>query len=571
MHSRLRALITALGLLALLAGCAPAAAPTPPPKATAPPAKAAATATAPTSKPATPAAKPAAPAATPKPATGEPRYGGTLTGWDAIEPEHLDIHQANSGGTLWPIAPVYNGLIQHHPTPPHNVVSELAQKWEAAPDGKSFTFTLAPGVKWHDGKPFTPEDVKFSLDRMWNPPSGTISPRKAVYSSIGSVETLGADKVKVNLKHPSPSIINAIAIGWSVILPKHVIEAKGDMKKDAIGTGPFKFREYVPGSQVVLEKNKDYFVKGQPYVDGIRWFIIKDKSVQMAAFRTKRVMVTGYGSRGISPIEADLLKKEIPSVGIYAYPAGGAGQTLAFNVTKPPFDDVRARRAAVMAIDQQEIIRVGAQGGAAVSGPLGPPGEWTLPEAEMKAFPGIRKPTADVVAEARKLLAEAGHPNGIKTGYPFRAASQFGEIAEVVQEQLAKVGIDITLQRLEAGVYQDTQRKRNWDLIQSSHVYVLDDPDGLLVWYISGSPNNFSGFSDKQVDELYAKQSQTMDAAERKKIVNQIERRLIEQVPMLRLFEWTFMFAHWPDVKGYTGVGMGPMNNSRWAHVWLAQ
>ncbi|MBI2909125.1 MAG: ABC transporter substrate-binding protein [Chloroflexi bacterium] len=549
-----------------LTGCAPANAPPPPTVASAP---------APTAapKPASPVAapKPTSPAATPKPAASQPRYGGTLTAWDGIEPEHLDIHQAASGGTLWPVGAIYNGLIQHSPAPPHDIVSDLAQSWETGPDGKSYLFNLRQGVKWHDGRPFTPEDVKVSLERMANPQRGTVSPRKTVYAVIDKVDALGSDKVRVSLQRPSPSLLGALAAGWSVIVPKHGIDAWGDMKTHAVGTGPFKFQAYVAGSHFIVKKNGDYFVKGQPYVDGITWYIIKDRAVQLAAFRTKRALMTGLGSRGLDPAEVEIVRKEISGAAVYEYASPMGGLTLAFNVTRPPFSDLRARQAAVLALDQGAIIDVALRGGGKRTGPVGTSGAWNIPEQELLALPGLRKPADADLAQARKLLAEAGYPNGIKTKFPFRTGSMYQDVAEVVAGQLSRIGIELTLERLEAAVYQVTQRQRNWDLMQTSYAGVLDDPDSHLSNFITDSPNNFSGFSDKLVDELFAKQSPEMDLQERKRIVNQVERRLLEQVPIFRLYQALYIFAHWPDLKGFQGVGVGPYNNVRWAHVWISQ
>ncbi|MBI2909133.1 MAG: ABC transporter substrate-binding protein [Chloroflexi bacterium] len=553
--------LTVLGLL--IAGCAPATAP--PPQAAPPP-------TAVTREPAAAvAAKPISPASTPKPAAGEARYGGNLTAWDGIEPEHLDVHQAGSGGTLWPIGAVYNGLIGYSPVPPHDIIPELAQSWEVSSDGKSYLFNLHQGVKWHDGRPLAPEDVKFSLDRMRDPPKGTVSPRQTLYEAIDKVEPVGPDKVRVSLRRPSASVLGALAMGWSVIMPKHAIEAWGDLKKQAVGTGPFKFQVYAAGSHLTVKRNGDYFVKGRPYLDGITWYMIKDRGVQLAAFRTKRVIMTGLGSRGLDPSEVVIVKKEIPGVVVYEYPGGGGGVTLTFNVTRPPFNDVRARRAAVLALDQGAIIEVALRGGGKRTGLLGPPGPWTLPEQELLALPGIRQPKAADLAEAKKLLAEAGYPNGIKTKLPFRTGSMFQDLSEVVAGQLSKTGIDLTLERLEAGVFQVTQVQRNWDLMMTSFSGILDDPDWHLSYLVTGGSRNFSGFSDKLVDELYVKQSQEMGLQERKRIVNQLERRWAEQVPFFRLYEPLYIFAHWPELKGYQGVGVGAQNNVRWAHVWLSQ
>ncbi|MBI2906439.1 MAG: hypothetical protein HYX92_02155 [Chloroflexi bacterium] len=556
MHRKGSLVMASCSAILALLGCAPAATPA----TVSPPAAA---------KVETPAARapvaPTAPASTPRAAT--PKYGGILTSWDAIEPEHLDIHQASSGGTLWPMGGVYNGLIQRNPLRPYNIVPELAQSWELGPDGKSYIFSLAPGVKWHDGQPFTSEDVKFSLDRMRDPPRGVVSPRKTQFVAVDKI-TPGQNTVKVDLTYPSPSFLATMASGWSVIMPKHVIQARGDMKRDGIGTGPFKFKQYTPGTQLTTEKNKDYFVKGRPYLDGINWYLIKDPAVQFAAFRTKRVIVTGYGSRGLSPVEVEVARREIPNVSVYGY-GGGSGQDMTFNATKPPFSDARVRQAAVMALDQSEIIKAALQGGGLITSAIGPPShEWALPETELLALPGIRKPAPADIAQARKLLEDAGLPNGIKAVYPFRTAARFGDVAQVVKDQLSKIGIDLTLQGLDAASFPEIQRRRNFDIIQTAHVATISDPDGLLRWFVTGSPDNLSGFSDPTVDDLYSRQSRTTDPAERKKIVNQLERRVMELLPIFRLFELTNYVAHWPELKGYEGLETS-MNNTRWAHVWL--
>ncbi|MBI2909135.1 MAG: hypothetical protein HYX92_15935 [Chloroflexi bacterium] len=514
--------------------------------------------------------KPAEPSPAPKPAAEQPRYGGTLTGWASSEPEHLDIHQAASGGSLYPLAAVYDGLIQYNPMPPYDIIADLAESWEIGPDGKSYLFNLQRGVKWHDGLNFTSEDAKFSLERMVNPQKGTRSPRQQLYAPIAKVEAVGQDKVRVSLDHPSASLLAALAWGWTVMMPKHVIEARGDMKNHAIGTGPFRFQAYVAGSHLAMKRNSDYFVKGRPYVDGITWYVIKDRAVQLAAFRTKKVLMTAYGSGGFDPLAAEIVKKEIPGVVVFEYPGPpGGGASLTFNVTRPPFNDVRARQAAVLALDQGAIIEVALRGGGKRTGPLG--GTWAMPEQELLALPGVRQPRAADFAEAKKLLAEAGYPNGIKTRLPLRTGGLFSNIAVVVTDQLSKIGIALTPEPLEAVVFNVTQRQRNWDLMMTSQTGRLDDPDTQLSHWITDSPDNFSGFTDKLVDDLYAKQSQEMNSQERKRIVSQLQRRLIEQMPVFRFYEPLYIFAHWPDLKGFPGVGAGIHNNVRWAHVWLSQ
>ncbi|MBI2908052.1 MAG: hypothetical protein HYX92_10405 [Chloroflexi bacterium] len=218
----------------LLAACAPAAAPTAkptaPPKAASPAAQA------------TPAAKPPSPALSPTPKVGaeEPRSGGILTSTHFTDPPSFDPIQEGSVSALVLVLPSYSTVVQHDPFEPAKVVGDLAEKWEMSPDGKSYTFNLVKNVKWHDGKPLTSEDARFSLELIRKPPQGIISPRKEWLKAVDKIETTGNDALKITLQYPSPSFIHNLGDGRIVVVPKSVVEAKGNIEEGRGGHRPLQ-------------------------------------------------------------------------------------------------------------------------------------------------------------------------------------------------------------------------------------------------------------------------------------------------------------------------------------------
>ncbi|MDP2952689.1 MAG: ABC transporter substrate-binding protein, partial [Chloroflexota bacterium] len=247
-----------LGLL--LAACAPAASPTPAP-----------TKPAPTVAPAAPA-----PTAAPAPAAEKPRSGGILTSSFSGDPSSFDSHQERTVLNLAPVAPAYSLLVQNDPADNSKIIPDLAERWEVSPDGKVYTFYIRKGVKFHDGKPATSADVKANFDRIIFPPKGVLSHRKDTLQSVEKLEAPDDYTVRFILKFPHAGFLQMVGNPYNSIFPKHVLEAKGDMKKDIVGTGPFKLKDFNRGVSFELVKNPDYFVPGRPYLDGITFYIIKD-------------------------------------------------------------------------------------------------------------------------------------------------------------------------------------------------------------------------------------------------------------------------------------------------------
>ncbi|MBI2906045.1 MAG: hypothetical protein HYX92_00165 [Chloroflexi bacterium] len=562
--------LTILGLVA--ASCAPAAAPS-----AQPPVAPLAKQVAPTPKPAEPATKPAAPtpkpaepAASPKPAAQQPRHGGILDRANYEDPVTLDVHQESSVNSQLSLANIYNALVKLHSWDIDKVVPDLAEKWEANADGTAWTFHLRKGVKWHDGKPLTAEDARFSLERIAFPKQyNIVSPRAGtLLTAMKSAEALDETTVRVSLKYASASFIGNIAAGWVLIMPKHTIQEKGNMKKDVNGTGPFTWKSYTQGVMIELPKNKDYFLKDRPYLDGIRIFTLKDSASRFAAFRTGRVKMTTMGSSGLSQTEAAIVKRDMADTAVVQPHPANMRFGILLPVTKAPWNDLRVRRAAELVFDRQAAVKLNANVGS-LGAAMDPKGLWGIPEEEMSQRPGYRQPKDADITAAKRLLAEAGYPQGFKTTILNRTTTQ--DLGVYAKDQLAKIDIEATIEVKESGLVTQEYVRGSFEVGASYLSEPVDDPDVVIQsGYVTGGGRNYGQFSDKQIDDMYEKQARTMDSQERKKIVRQIQERLLELVPSPTIYWNVYNMGNWKEVMGYK-PGVGVSSHNSLADVWLAR
>ena len=222
----------------------------------------------------------------------KPRRGGILNAALAGDPPSLDMHQEQTFMVAQPMGPVYNNLIVFDPHNYPQIIGDLAKSWTVSDDYLTYTFTLHEGVKFHDGSELTSADVKASWDRMVFPPEGVVSPRRSNYPMIKSIEAPERLTVVFRLHHPSPSFLTSLAHPANFIYAKKYLDQDVHYyKNQTVGTGPFKLKNYVRGSVIELERNPDYWKKGLPYLDGIKYFIIRDDGARAKAIRSGRVDV----------------------------------------------------------------------------------------------------------------------------------------------------------------------------------------------------------------------------------------------------------------------------------------
>ncbi|MDO8751370.1 MAG: ABC transporter substrate-binding protein [Dehalococcoidia bacterium] len=490
--------------------------------------------------------------------------------YQPADPVSSDIHQETAANGVWPFAPIYSLLVMQDPSDETRLVGDLAQSWEAT-DPTHYVFHLRNNAKWHDGKPVTAEDVKFSFDRIVKPPAGVLSPRKGVYASvIDSVDAIDTTTVRVQLKYPTASFLNLVGSEWSAVLPKHVIETRnGSMKNDPVGSGPFKFKNWALSARIEVVRNPSYFLPDRPYLDGITTLIIPEPATEIAALRTGRVYMTAPGSRGVSADEADILRREVPGVQVgtnYSLPYFAT----ALNVTQPPFSDVRVRKAFFLAYDQQEMVDLANAKGGVPAALLPPTSEWSLSKEELATIPGVKEVTDKDIADAKRLLAEAGYSSGMTVNFPVRVRYQVHvRGGEVIRQQMQRIGIKINLEPLDDAVFFERVNGRNFKASEVVFSQAIADPDAYLTQFTSKSPTNYMGLADKELDVLIDQQSKTLDVGARKRLVHDVQLKLLDQYVSRPFWSPIYYMAWWNYVKGYRPPTLCCETNNNFRDVWL--
>ncbi|PYM27536.1 MAG: ABC transporter substrate-binding protein [Candidatus Rokuibacteriota bacterium] len=506
------------------------------------------------------------------PAAETPRRGGVLLAVIGADPPSLDAHQESTFANIELVAPLYSTLLQLDPYHYPKIIGDLATEWKIAPDGLTYTFKLHSGVKFHDGSPLTAADVKATYDKIIFPPQGVRSIRKNAYTAVTAIEAPDSSTVVFKLKFPSASLLANLASPWNVIYPKKYLDQDPNyFKTHVVGSGPFKLKGYTRGSTFEGERNPDYFVKDRPYLDGYKFYISPETSVRAAAIRSGRAWIE---FRHLPTAEVEAIKKQLgDKITVQETPMTGQWG-VAINNTVKPFTDVRVRKALTLGIDRYTMGKVlySLTGLKNVGGLIRPDSEWGMAAAELEKLPGFWRDAEKSRAEAKHLLAEAGYPNGFKVVLKNRNVKlPYQDFAVFLIQEWRKIGIDVENRPLEtAAWFNDGQNTGNFELIVAPTVEFMDDPDQFLGRYATGSTQNWGRFSDPQVDDLFSRQARTLDPVERKKLINQIEKIVLENAYSMPGLWWTRNLVHWTKVKNY----VAPPNhytNQKLQDVWLAE
>jgi peptide/nickel transport system substrate-binding protein len=481
-------------------------------------------------------------------AAGAPKRGGTLKVGLQADPTSLDPHKQSLTALFHVTEHIYNTLVQvdEKLTP----VPELAERWEISPDGKTYTFTLRQGVKWHNGRAFVAADVKYSYERILD--KATASPNASLLAPVDKIETPNDRTVVITIKAPDASFLTNLSSAASVIVPEEEVEKNGDLTKVAVGTGPFKFKEYVPNTRVVLERNPDYWEAGKPYVDRMEMTPISDDTQRTTAVRTGTVDFIEYAPAK----DIETLKRDT-SLTI----AGDQNTNirfLAINTKRKPFDNVKVREAISLAIDRDAILGPAVFGAGTATKVLFPPGYWaTLDEPPGKPDP----------ARARALLAEAGVASGTKlTILSWQAYGFLSNAALVVQEQLKQIGLNAEVDLQENAAFLKNYTEGNFDLsVTGTSAYV--DPNDIFFRNFATGQRFAIGYSNPEVDKLIAAGVATTNREERKKIYADLQRLLLADLPWVNLYIANQYEAMKTYVKGYTHIPTG--TNIALRNTWL--
>lgn len=490
-------------------------------------------------------------------------------------PQGFAIHETATISTVWPAMPCLSNLVLYDPLKPtespDTIIGELAERWSWQDNHRTLVFFLRKNVRWHDGKPFTSRDVKFTFDMVREAPDAQaklrLNPRNDWYAQVEAIEAPDPHTVVFRLKRPQPSLLAMLASGYSPVYAAHVPPAS--YRTGCVGTGPFKLKEWRKGEFVEYVRNPDYFVPGRPYLDGIRYVVIKERGTRIAALQAGEVDVSFPGE--VPKVSADQLKAAMPQLVVTPY-SENVNNNIIMNVKRPPFNDVRVRLAVSHAIDRRALIRAVHQGGAMLGASLAPPpyGVWGLPESELLALPGYGKPEEEK-ARARKLLAEVGitPQSPLRVEMATRAIQIYVDMAAFVVNELRQVGIEATLKQIETPQWHAMASRGDYQIGANLTGIGPDDPDANFYEnFACGSPRNYTFYCSEEVMRLIDQQSQETDARKRLALVHQIQKRL-EADAARPILNWRLdHFVTWPHVKNLI-PHQSIYNFGRLQEVWL--
>jgi peptide/nickel transport system substrate-binding protein len=508
-------------------------------------------------------------------AADEPKHGGILRVYHRDSPASASIHEEATYSTNIPFMGVFNNLVLYKQDVPQNsldtIVPELATSWAWSPDRLSLTFKLREGVKWHDGKPFTSTDVKCTWDMLQEKSSQKFrkNPRKAWYENVTEVATSGDFEVSFKLGRPQPALLALLASGYSPVYPCHVSPA--DMRTHPIGTGPFKFVEFKQNESIKLTRNPDYWKQDRPYLDGIEFTIIPNRSTAILAFVAGKFDMT-FPTEVTVPLMRDI-KSQDPTA-ICELEQSNVSNNVIINRDAPPFDKADLRLAMALALDRKAFADILAEGQADVGGSMlpAPEGFWGMPKEMLEAIPGYGPDVEKNRDQARALMGKLGYgpDNPLKIKVSTRNIPVYRDPAVILIDQLKQIYIDGELDVVDTGVWFSKVARGDYTVGLNLTGNAVDDPDQTFYEnYSCGSERNYTHYCNKDLEKLFAQQSQMTDVAQRKTLVWEIDQKLQEDVARPIIFHIRAGTCWKPQVKGITIMVNSSYNGYRYEDLWL--
>ena len=506
--------------------------------------------------------------------------------------DYADVRQrimAQSSVLNKNLSPMYNNLVEFNPETPDfsDLRCDLCTSWDLAADGMTYTFHLIPEAKWWDGVPVTAKDVVFSIENQVDPDqfevlkgrSTSATVNTSLYVESGSSRAIDDKTVEIKTKFTAGAFLTAIANETSAIQPEHIVVGKGIQQggKDldaVVGSGPFKFVDYVKEVSVEYERNPDYWKDGLPYIDGMKHFIITDSGRAIAAYKTGQVLTSNQNGYTLSNAEALQLDKDMDNLTVHWGPAQFARYVM-MNVQKAPFDNADVRRAVHLAIDRLAILEATGAGQGVQGYPI-PPGQWySWSDEKYENLPGFRykdgKKHPDDVAQAQALLKKVGADGPIKLTLSSRVCCGYPDVTVILKQQLEKAfGWDITIKTMESGAGFDAYWAGDFQFaVQGGNIW-SSDPDAVGSRHIRGTTMQWSGGGRGKrhvpagLDEVFEAQQREGDQDKRRALVHQMG-DLIQEGTANPYLNWSRKYwavNHQIQNFNFTAEGRA------WEHVW---
>jgi peptide/nickel transport system substrate-binding protein len=502
------------------------------------------------------------------------KQGGILRVQHRDSPASMSILEEGTVSAIMPMMGVFNNLVlfdQHIPqNRAESIVPDLATSWSWSEDGTELTFALRSGVKWHDGKAFSAADVKCTYDLLMGKAKEKLrlNFREAWFFNLSEVTTNGDSEVSFYLKRPQPALLSLLASGYSPIYPCHV--SPRDMRVHPIGTGPFKFVEYKPNQSIKVTRNPDYWKPDRPYLDGIEYTMIANRSTALLAFAAGKFDMTLPYDVTV-PLLKDV-KNQAPQAICELKPMNGRANLLVTGA--PPFDNPVLRRAMQLSIDRKAFIDILSEGYNDIGAVLQPPPEgiWGMPPEILQTLPGYGPDVNKNRDDARALMASLGYgpDHRFKITVSTRNIPWYRDPAAILIDQLKEIWIDGELETVETANWVQKLMRKDFTVALSLSGSAVDDPDTQFYEnYSCRSARNLTGYCNPEVEAMIDKQSAEGDPARRKELVWQIERKLIEDAVRPIIYFMRQATCWQPEVKGLTLMDNSIFNSWRMEDVWL--
>lgn len=495
-----------------------------------------------------------------------PLRGGTLVVGIEQLPGHLNPAITTDGAVHAVADSIFSGLIRldDQATP----LPDLAVGWEVSPDARTYTFHLREGVRWHDGTPFTAADVKFTFEHallLYHART-----RGGLEALLDGIETPDEHTVTFRFRQPYAALLQRLDGTEAPILPQHVYGQVPDLQRapqnlHPIGTGPFRFVEYVADDRVVLERFADYFQPGLPYLDRLVFRAIPDANTRLLALERGEIdVVTGVPGSELERLASD------PELAVQTTNSGPGGgfcvMTVAFNLQRSQFQDVRVRQALAHAVDRGQLLEQVLFGnGQVATGPI---------SSKLVSVYSDDVPIAGYDPElSETLLDEAGYPrgaDGVRFDATFLHFPTFAKYGEVLRQQLASVGVRLELVALDRAAFVTRVfEHREFDTAIISYCNNTDPSIGVARTVVSSNIGNVpfsnaAAYANPEIDLLFQQASEEADPGTRAELYRRAQRILVVDAPYLWLVETRMATAYRAQVRG-----LEPWRGALAERAWL--
>jgi peptide/nickel transport system substrate-binding protein/glutathione transport system substrate-binding protein len=451
----------------------------------------------------------------------------------------------------------------------NTVTPWLADHFEQ-PDKTTYTFTIRRGVKFHNGDGLTAQDVAFTYGRIKDPATKANPNVRMYLDSVDQVEAVDDYTLRLTTKKPNPDFLPGISGRNVPIVSQKYVQSGADLTKTENGTGPFKLMSYQKDSTALATRFADSWLTIGPYLEGIKIVLKNDDSTAAAAFTAGEADFVSLHDKK----EADPVLRATPKAQSEEFPVEEI-HGVVFNETKQPFTDVRVRRAIHLVIDRQAADKAVNFGDGLIGGPIVVVGKtgWGIAPDDLKSLPGFRQPKGQDVAEAKRLMQEAGFAGGFKTTLGFSTTNASAPAyAQVVQAQVKQIGIEVDLQPLDNATFTQRRVKPDYDLmIVSEGSLSTPGTAALSSFYSAGVYAKPAGINNPDLDKLIEAQGGEFDYAKRGALFAQIERMILDNaykapISTPKAIRLSQPWLHdWVDNRSAHQVVMNP--NAIWMNV----